>query len=716
MTALNTRTEGWAASLQLAALALQALPSRDTPSVDRFVAEFSGSHRYVIDYLMEEVLDKQPTDLRTFLCQTSILERLTGPLCEVVTGQADGQAVLEKLERANLFVIPLDAERSWYRYHHLFAELLRYRQQRTQPDLIPELHRRAGSWYEQQGWASEAIHHFLAARDFQQATRVVEQNVDAMHWGRGELATARHWLEQLPPEIVKTRPRLCLAYAWALVPTGEVKTVEPYLRAIEVQLQHSEMFSSVTAEAGPFTAVEPATWGESERQRITSEIAGVRASMAWHRGDLPHAIEQYQLALEQIPDEELHLRGRIMIGLAEAYYLKGDVAAASQTYHRVSELGRRSHSLLASLAAMARLVNLQVLQGQLRRAAETCQQMQHLVATQAEPQLAVAGIVDTCLGDLLREWNDLEQAEQQFQQGIERGQQSGNPLILLNSYIGLARVLQAGGNPAGATEAILAAQQAERQYQVTWTRGGPPVSAYQARVWLMQGQLAAAGHWAEEQKLQATDAISFQHELDYLTLARLLIAQGQTDPAISLLDRLQRVAESGGRWGRVLEAQLLKALAYQAQGNSPRAQETLNQVLTQAESEGYVRLFVDEGDPMRGLLTAYKLQLKKRLPARQQELMAYTDQLIAAFAKPTVLVRPHSKIEPPLSQRLVDPLSERELEVLRLMAAGQSNLEIARTLVITVGTVKSHNNHIFGKLNAKNRAEAVACAKAYGLL
>jgi LuxR family maltose regulon positive regulatory protein len=603
-----------------------------------------------------------------------------------------------------------------------------------QPDRLAELHGRAAMWCEQNGLAAEAIEHWLAAPDHEQAARIVEENAETMHWGQGEPALVRYWLEHLPHEVVLARPRLCLAYVWALATTGLSDKVEPYLRAAQDRLR--EGAPSTGADAGTSSSTAPvpgaeAALGRASRSRLLGEVAGIRASLAWHRGDLADAIQQYQRALAQLPEDDPHLRSRVMMGLAEAYFLTGDARSASQAYQTINDLGQKSHSLLASLAAMARLWHLQVLQGRLRQAAATCSEMQQLVEAQAElpPAVAgvpaVAGIIDACQGDLLREWNELEKAEQRLRRGVERGQRSGNPLILLNSYVGLARVLQARGETDAALQAISSALQVERQYHVTWTRGGPPVSTYGAHLALMQDHLAAAVQWADEQHLQITDDIPYPRELDYLTLARVLLAQGRAGEAMGLLKRLQLAAESSGRFGRALEAQMLRALAYRAQDNISQALEALSQALAQAQPEGYVRLFVDEGEPMRLLILDFRLKIEKQArsvsdePARR--LLGYADTLLTSFDRPspTVVQRQSAIVgckHPRNQQSTIEALSEREMEVLRLMAAGKSNQEIARTLVITVGTVKTHNNHIFSKLGVQNRAQAIVRAQALGLI
>lgn len=694
VTALNTRAEGWAASLQLAAFALQGDPGRTASSVERFVAAFGGSHRYVMDYLMDEVLAQLPEDWRTFLYQTAILDRLTGSLCESVTNQTDCQATLEKMDRANLFVIPLDEARSWYRYHHLFADLLRYRLRQLQPDRIPELHRRAATWYAQHSFINEAIQHWLAAHDFEQAARVVEQHAELVQWQRGEWETVRGWLDQLPDELIHAHPKLCLACARGRVLAGQITQVEPYLHSVETYVQQTESH-----------AVD-----QFAIRRLQCEVAIVRANIAWQRGDLSDANHLFHRALELLPSEEQQLQTRIRLGLAETNYLIGDVGAASQAYQALRELSSETRSFYAALIAMSRLCMLAMLQGRLHQAHQICQQMQQFIAAQSEPLSAIASMADGCFGDLLREWNELDRAAQHLQKSIECGQRIGNPLVLLHGHIGLARVLQAQGDMTGAHEALTAAKQIEQQHRITWTRGTPAASTWQARLDLAQGNVAMAARWAQEQKLSATDELSFHREVEHLTLARLLIAQDQTTEALHLLDRLASVTESSGRLGRLLEVRILQALAWFKPRDTHRAFECLSQAMTMAEPAGYVRIFLDEGEPMIFLISDFRFSIEKQ--SALHHLLSYVDKLLATFATPST----PSAICNLQFAILPDPLSARELEVLRMMASGWSNQQIAQTLCVTLGTVKSHNNHIFRKLDVTSRTQAIVKAQALGLL
>jgi LuxR family maltose regulon positive regulatory protein len=697
---LEQRTEGWIVGLQMAAIALQSIGLPQSPGSMRgpgdkhaFVTAFAGDDRYVADYLMEEVLQRQPPHLQDFLLQTSILNALSAPLCDAVTGKDDSQDVLAELEQANLFVIPLDNRRDWYRYHHLFADLLRRRLSQLQGERVFDLHRRAGAWYEQQGIADQAIHHSLAAQDFEHAARLIEQHAEELEWKHGVMG----WLEKLPPKLFRTRPQLCLVAAWALHTLGRLDDIEPYLQIIESYLQGAGFFSN---DADQKSATSP---GEQVKaRRLMGEVSNIRALVTLVKGNPRDAIEQYQQTLALLPETEQRLRRDVEIGLAEAYNLEGDVSAASRAYVKAIEHSPDREDIIIAVGLM-RLAELQVIGGRLRQAADTYRRMQQLLTAQGERQLYVSGMINCGRGNLLYEWNDLEAAKDQFQQGIERGSRRAEPRLLLACHISLARVLQAQGDASGALKAIQQAVQIERGHNVTWAWGLPLATTLQAQLWLAQGDVASTARWAREHNLDAADDVRFPREVEYLTLARLLIAQGDTNTALKLLERLRQAAEAGGRTGRVIEILALRALALQEQKDVAGALAALARALALAEAEGYVRLFVDEGAPMARLL--YQAAQKGIAPA-------YAGRLLMAFEAQDKADKPQA----PDSQALIEPLSAREVEVLRLVAQGLTNREIAQRLSISLGTVKVHNSNVYGKLGVNNRTQAVARARMLGLL
>jgi LuxR family maltose regulon positive regulatory protein len=706
---LEARTEGWIAGLQLAALSMQGCEAEDIPS---FMAAFGGSHRYILDYLAEEVLQRQPEAIQTFLLQTSILDRMCGPLCDAVIYENEearrrggehkdqqhrltasspprltGQGMLEWLEQANLFIIPLDDERRWYRYHHLFADLLRnLLQKNVGAQGLAPLHRRAAEWFERQGLPAEAMSHALAAADVERAARLVEQNARTL-LSRSEMATLLSWLNALPAELVRSQPQLSLFQAWALTLTGQLDAVEPYLQGVE---------------------------------RHEGEMAAIRATVAYFRRDMPQAIALYRQAFEKLPADNSFLRGAVALSLGIAYSWSGQVAEASQALSEASAISQTSGNLHVALTAGWNLAQLYLERGHLRRAIEHCQQALQFADEQAKQTEALlppaAGGVYVSLGGLFYEQNDLAAAAHYLEEGIKLGEQGADLAILVIGYLTLARLKLAQVDPEGALKLTRQAEQLAQRYNSPYWVA--QAAAAQARLWIAQGQSEEANRWAQAQKLDEADKLDYLGEVETITLARLLVAQGKLDQAVVLLGRLLEATEAGGRMGRVIEILALQALAYQAQGKADQAISILEQALALAEPEGYVRLFLDEGTSMIELLAA----VRDRHPSghrRSAVNQAYIDGLLAAYRKDQEKSLHHlppvggSALSP---QPLIEPLSERELEILRLIATGRSNGEIAEALFVTVGTIKWHLNNIYGKLDVRSRTQAVARARELDLI
>ncbi len=697
IAALEARTEGWVAGLQLAALSMQG-----RSDIAGFLAAFSGSHRYIIDYLVEEVLARQPEPVQTFLLQTAILERLQGSLCEAVMGvmrepggEASGQAMLEQLEQANLFLTPLDDERLWYRYHQLFAEALRHRLQRRQPDLVPELHRRASTWYEQQGLVRDAVHHALTAADFEQAARLIEHTAE-LTAKRGELATLRSWLEALPDELLRSRVELCLWQGWLLALSGQYDGAERLLQDLEPRLRTSTTSSPLTARIG---AVEPPQQGVSHRGLIeyAGRMAAIRAFIAFRRGDAPRTIDLARQALEQLPQDQA-FRGLVAWYLGIAYLESGDQAAGAASLTEARASSQAAGNSYVAFMATFELAQMQARQGHLHQADQSYQQALELGAERGGP-LAATGPAYVGRGELQREWNELDRASHSLQEGIARCQQTGNASIMLRGHIMLARVKQAQGDAAGANLLIQQIPQIIRTSSLSPlnTASG---STWYARLALAQGDLASAVRWVQERQLGVDNELSPPRELEYLTLARVLIAQHRPREALPLLARLLHLAERQGRMGNALEILVLQALASWASGDEAGAMERLARALSLAEPEGYIRLFVDEGEPIVALLRqAYARGIAPD----------YVATLLSAAGAPVL-----AALAP--ARSLLEPLTERELEVLRLLVAGLSNAAMAQELVITVGTVKRHVNSIYGKLGVNSRTQAIARAHTMHLL
>ena len=692
---LQSRTEGWIAGLQFAALALQGRPDSAA-----FLSAFSGSHRFVLDYLSQEVLARQPPAIQSFLLSTSILERLSGPLCEAVTGQQGSQLILEALERANLFVISLDEERQWYRYHHLFAEVLRNHLKQHHPDLIPALHRRASAWYEQHGLPAEAVQYALAVPDVELAARLIEPIALPAAF-QGQLFTVLGWLSALPEALVRTRPFLCVYYARLLMYSNQ-------LEAAKVRLQEAE--EGIREEM-------PA----QQAQTILGGVLAVRAGIAYFSGDFPHAISLARQALALLPTAEVFPRASATVYTIRAYLINGDVTPAAEREVAAAVASVRiSGNLFATVISICLLAQLHVLQGRLRQATATYAQVVQAVL-RPDVLHATFGSLSYYfgLGDLLREWNELETAEQHLVQGMTQcnEERSLDPSMAVLGYTALARVQQARGNTRDALATLDALAQVAEQ------RDFPPhlmtqVVAVRAQLELTQGNLPAALRWAETSGLSPDDAeLSYPHEREYLTLARVRIAQGRANPsgpflddALALLERLLAEAQAKGRMHSVLEILVLKALALQGRGDLPAALDTLVQALNLAQPEGYVRLFLDEGPPLLSLLS----QVGETDPM----LQGYVQKLLAHARLAPAPLPPASSHDHEPSQQLLlgEPLSEREREVLHLMAEGASNEEIAERLVIALGTAKRHVSNILAKLTVSNRTQAVARAREVGLL
>jgi LuxR family transcriptional regulator, maltose regulon positive regulatory protein len=686
--ALQSRTEGWIAGLQLAALAL-----RERTDVSAFLAAFTGTHRFVLDYLSEEVFECQPAPVQAFLLHTCLLKRLCGSLCDAVTGESNGQVMLEQLDSLNLFLVSLDDERQWYRYHHLFAQVLQNRLRRTQPTLLAEVHSRASRWYEQLGYLEEAVDHALAGRDFDQATELIEQFAGPALRSRGIFATIQHWIETVPKERVCTRPQLCLLYAWALLGKGVRQ-----LDVIETWLQDA------------LRALSP---DHPSAATLSGEVAAIRSTIARHQEEHTRSIDFSRQALALLPPEHW-LRGLLALNQGTIFLKLGDVVAATTALTQASVLCQADGAWQLVLLARSFLADVHVLQGHLRQAALLYQEVLQL-ADEDGPPLRGVLLAHGGIGDVLRERNELDAALVHLEAGLEVYHAVGGVVgLALAVYIPLARVRQAQGDLDGAYATL-----ADLEEQLVLLSAGRQtaalVAAWQARLHLAQSNLDAAALWAQKCGINSNETLveSIPREVEYMTLVRLLLAQGQTNGVLPLLERLLDEAKAADRGRSVIEVLMLQALAYQAQGMRTHALERLKQALTLAEPEGYIRLFVDEGTPMATLLSLVQEQGLGPRGYLQTLLAAYRDHEHRQGAGTTLTPKSHT---PQLHQPLIDPLSEREWEVLRHLAAGASNDEIAEQLVIAVGTAKRHVSNILAKLAVTNRTQAVARAREIGLL
>jgi LuxR family maltose regulon positive regulatory protein len=691
ITALETRTEGWIAGLQLAALSMQG--RSDTAG---FIQAFTGSHRFVLDYLMEEVLQRQPAGVRHFLQQTSILDRLCSSLCDSVTERADGRSMLETLERGNLFVVPLDDQRRWYRYHHLFADVLQARLIEEQSDRVSDLHRRASAWYEQNDLPAEAIQHALFAKDFDRAANLIERVWLAMDLSY-QSATWLNWAKQLPADLIRVHPVLCLGYAWALLNGGELEASESHLRDAELWLEPSDEL-----------AAQMIVVDEAEFRALPASIASARAYRALALGDIAGTIEyaRQALALATEDDQLRRTQATSLLGIAE--FASGDLQAAEQYLLDFQAMMWQANDLANAIGITFVLANIQLAQGRLREVVSAYQHSLQLALNRGMPFFLGVSDLYRGLSEVLCEQGQLEAATQYLQtaqQLGERGSLTGWPQRL---SVAQARMKEVQGDLVNALALL---DEAERQY-VRNPLPDRPIAALKARLWIRQGKLTEALSWVREQNLSADDDLSYLREFDHLTLARVFIAEYKTDraddalrAALKLLQRLLQADEEGSRTGSVIEILILQALAHQAQGDLPRALASLERALTLAEPQGYLQVFIDEGPPMAELLTGMKVEGRT---AKQED---YIHKLLAAFGTQREVQPSALSLQP-----LTEPLSERELEVLRLLGTELSGPEIARKLSVSLNTVRTHTKNIYSKLGANNRRAAIRRAEELDLL
>ncbi|HML23495.1 MAG TPA: LuxR C-terminal-related transcriptional regulator [Aggregatilinea sp.] len=660
VAALETRTEGWIAGLQLAALSIQG--GADAAS---FIRSFTGSHRYVVDYLVEEVLHRQPEPIQVFLLRTSILDRLCGPLCDAVTDGAagSGQAALESLEQANLFLIPLDDERRWYRYHHLFAEVLRQRLAQDGDQTAAALHARASRWYEDNGFELEAFYHAAAANDVARAARLIE-GVEGPLYFRGAARRVLNWLASLSPAAFEAEPSLWVIDAWVLTVTGQqIDSVEGKLRAAEAALD----------------AAEP----DARTRDLSGQIATIRALLAGPQAQLDVMLAQSERALDLLSVENLPARTMATWVRGLAYQYRGERAAARRVYDDAVAISRKSGNTMVTIAALTSLGQIQEAETQLYLAQQSYRRVLELVG---DPPWSMACEALLGLARLHYQWNDFPCAEEYARLGLELGRQIENIDTPVACGALLARLRRGQGDLDGAVALLAEAEAFARQRN--FLNQLPLVAAERVQILLGQGNTSAAARVAEDYELP-------------LSRARIALAQGEYAAASGILDIVRRDAGAKGWWDDLLQAAVLEAVVQRARGEVDPARQQLEDALVMATPGGFIRLFVDEGPPMLRLLA----------DASARGVMPdYTRKLLAAFeAEP-------DGASQTVSQPLAEPLSERELEILRLVASGLSNREISERLFLAMSTVKGHNRNIFDKLNVKRRTEAVARAQELGLL
>ena len=675
VAALEARTEGWIAGLQLAALSLQNQADRSA-----FVQAFSGDDRHVMDYLLDEVLSRQPEAVQTFLLRTSILERLSGPLCDAVTeGGEESQAILEYLERANLFIVPLDNRRCWYRYHHLFADLLRARLHHAQPDLAPLLHIRASVWLEQNGFITEAIHHLFTAHEIERAADLIER------YGPEHLAesdpSVLQMADSLPQEIVLARPQIGLYQAWHLIIQGRIGKARPLLNDMARQLAGTDPQS-----------------GQQWMQTIVSLALAFLSPLA----NTPplDPLPDY-LLWEEIPAEEPLLRNAADFLYAMALGRQGELDRAAEVAVKCIQREKTSRGAMAIPTLAPFLTRIYLMQGRLRAAASLCHEFLDPIKERDIRFIYTAGSMKIDLGEVLYEWNCLEGAEQHIRDGLRANEVWRNIMTDGFGLVALTRVLQAKGDYAGAMQVVekfetrLSEHSRPREFDEDFY-------TLRVRMQLARGDLRHASRWADQ--IHLSEGFDLHKERYRLTLARIRLRQSRYAEVEKLLAGTTPLAAAGSRITRQLESNLLLAVAIAGQQRLPEALGLIESCLTMAGPEGYIRIFLDVGESVRELLAAY---LRSDSPAHK----LYAQKVLDAFPPLGVAGSPRTQ-----SGGLVEPLSGRELEVLHLIARGRTNQEIARQLIIAPGTVKAHTSSIYRKLDVANRTEAVARARQLGIL
>lgn len=695
ISVLETRTEGWIAGLQLAALSMKG-----QKDVHGFIQAFAGDHRYVVDYLVEEVLKHQPEPIRNFLLQTSVLERLNGPLCDTVTSQPEGKARLESLQRGNLFLIPLDDKRHWYRYHHLFADVLRMHLIAEQPDLLPALHKRASRWYEQNNLMEDAIHHALAGSDFERAASLIERALPLMRQSRQESAMLS-WFRALPDEIFQNHPVLNVNYAGTLLQNGQFDGVESRLRVVEQWLATPEDIRR-----------SPVYVNEEEFQRVPSSVHMYHAAFALAKGDVGNAMKHARKVLELARENDDFPRGAASSILGLASWTSGDLETGYRMFAEGMSHLQNVGFISDVIGGSVTLADIRITRGHLHEAMSIYERGLQLATKQDTPILRGAADMHVGLSGLYYEWNELNTAEQHLLKSKALGDLNGLPKNPYRWRVAMAQIRETQRDLEGA---LVLLDEAESLYMGDFSPNVRPISALKARVWIKQGELEKALDWARERKLSIEEDPGYLREFEQITFVRILLTQYQSDHSISLLhdamgllERLLKSAEEGGRVGSVIEILILQALTHQMQEDIPAALPSLERALKLAEPEGYMRIFLAEGSSMTELI---------RKAHTGGILQNYTRKLLSAFElEDQGTDEETTPFAAPASSSLIEPLSQRELDILRLFKTELSGPEIAQQLVIALSTVRTHTKSIYNKLNVNSRRGAVKRAEELNLI
>lgn len=673
---LDSRTEGWIAGLQLAAISMQG-----HTDISNFVQSFTGSHRFVLDYLIEEVLKHQPKQVRDFLLLTSILDRLTGSLCDALTNENNGQQTLENLEQANLFIIPLDDERQWYRYHHLFADLLRQRSRQIIPDQLPELHRRASLWYDHLGYRVEAIDHALHSADYLRAIELINLDVEG-NYEDVALLTLQRWLTAIPENLIMAHPPILLLKAWYLFNIGQIETADQSLMDVTQLIETSDQLS------------------DPMRAALSGRALAIRAFIASLRGDFAGSEQFSRQSLDLLPAAEQAWRSSVTITLGEAYAAQGQIADAQHFRAEALRLSQSAGNPFIIMIANLNLTETLWQRGQIMAVLEICEHQMQFATDHNLNETPIIGWLLGIWGAALAEMNQLDKALELSQKSVELAEHGQDMFYIGNSYLYRVRVLFAAGDRYAVDNILQEIAHTDALAPLVTAQ----VSAWQIRIWLAEGKLDIAAQWLNENNLNVDGELPYVHEADYVAVARVLLALGRLDSASDLLTRLQEVAEVGGRNLRVIELLILRALAAQANEDLPQALALIEQALILGESRGLIQVFVDEGSDLARLLyTAIK----------QDILPTYAQRIIAAFPIETPLP---TTVQALSEDEWIEPLTDRELEILQLVAEGLSNQEAGNRLYLSANTVKAHLRNIYGKFGVNNRTQAVAKGRSLGII
>lgn len=679
VAALEKRTEGWIAGLQLAAISLQG-----REDIAGFVSAFTGSNRYIVDYLAEEVLARQPEPVREFLLKTSILEQLTGPLCDALTGKSNGRTILAELDHANLFIIPLDHERCWYRFHHLFADLLHNHLIHTDPESKSRLHVQASIWLEENGYLDQAIHHALEARDFKRSARLFCHDHLAIMYNYS-ISTLDKWIRIFPETFLRANPWLCIAKAHILWTTGRRSELLSYTISSEESLAHLVLINQMSKTDQDYCILQ-------------GEALTFRSLIAMQENDLAAALAPAQKAVEIIPQNE---RSRIFAlgSLCMIYQLSGDIQRATETCSEIISAGRVLNYPSMLTTATYTLAQLQRVQGRLRQAAQTLRKALEYAEHHGQARLFYCGILHLGLAETLYEWNALDEMESETEAGLALSWLGGMSILVAVGLLARALLKSGRGDFPGALSELEEIERAcENMNPATYR---DTCRVLRLRWQAAQGDLTGLAEWVSQVDFVVGEKISSHQYSQIHQAAQFLYLLDRGKEVLPVLEKMEAILQASGDAGWLMAVLSVQAIIWKRTGNEPRALACLIQLLTLAEPEGCVRIFLDLGEPMRELLH----QVHERGGGSE-----FTTRLLAAF-------EPHPPAKAvSYSTKKPDVLSMREMELLRLISAGRSNKEIASQLVITVGTVKRHTVNIFTKLDVNNRTEAAAKARKLGLL